>query len=171
MNVLHKCPPHLSDVATLPCEIQKSHFNSIIRSLNTLDYLRYLRRKQNATHLPIPPENVTTLTCAMQTFFIWLKVCCVLSNVGGFEKRQLWVGIGGCEKNRLWCVATGMSRKGCHSKCSEWPPSASIHASSLFRHCSVASCTTLCSNSARRNKPLLQLIRIADWFSIHALFL
>jgi len=70
MNVLHICPPHLSDVATLPCEIQKSHFNSIIRSLNTLDYLCYLRRKQNATHLPIPPENVTTLTCEMQTFFI-----------------------------------------------------------------------------------------------------
>jgi len=41
-------------------------------------------------------------------------------------------------KDRLWCVANGMSGKPCHSKCSEWPPSAWIDASSLFRHCSVA---------------------------------
>jgi len=25
MNILQTCPPHLSDVATLPWEIQKSH--------------------------------------------------------------------------------------------------------------------------------------------------
>jgi len=25
-EILHVCPPHLSDVATLPWEIQKSHF-------------------------------------------------------------------------------------------------------------------------------------------------
>jgi len=65
------------------------------------------------------------------------KVCCVLSNVGGSEESQ------------LWCVATGMSGKQCHSKCSEWPPSALVHDSSLFRHWSVAEYTTLCWNSAR----------------------
>ena len=26
MKILQVCPPHLSDVATLPWEIQKSHF-------------------------------------------------------------------------------------------------------------------------------------------------
>jgi len=26
MKILHICPPHLQDVATLPWEIQKSHF-------------------------------------------------------------------------------------------------------------------------------------------------
>jgi len=32
MNILHICPPHLSDVATLLWEIQKkSFFNSIIQ--------------------------------------------------------------------------------------------------------------------------------------------
>jgi len=30
MNTLHICPPHLSDVTTLPWEIQKSLFNIII---------------------------------------------------------------------------------------------------------------------------------------------
>ena len=64
MNILHICPPYLSDVATLPWEIQKSHFQ------RTSDYLRYLRRKQTVTHLSTPPENVTTLTCQMQNFFI-----------------------------------------------------------------------------------------------------
>ena len=37
------------------------------------------RRKQTVIHLPTTPENVTTLTCELQKFFVWLKVCCVLS--------------------------------------------------------------------------------------------
>ena len=30
MNILHICPPHLSDIATLPWEIQKSHFTTLL---------------------------------------------------------------------------------------------------------------------------------------------
>jgi len=30
MNTLHICPPHLSDVATLPWEIQKSHLSTLL---------------------------------------------------------------------------------------------------------------------------------------------
>jgi len=30
MNILQICPPHLSDVATLPWEIQKSHFSTLL---------------------------------------------------------------------------------------------------------------------------------------------
>jgi len=107
-------------------------------------YLCYLTRTQTVIHLPTPPENVTTLTCEMQNFCNWMKVCCVPSNIGGSEK------------NRLWCVSTEMSSKHLHSKCSKWPPSAWIHASSIFCHWSVAWYTTLCRNSARRNKPLPQ---------------
>jgi len=33
------------------------------------DYLAYLRRK-TVIHLPTPPENVTTLACELQNFFI-----------------------------------------------------------------------------------------------------
>jgi len=50
MNILQICPSHLSDVATLPLEIQKKiifqHYSSY-----TSDYLRYLRRKQIETVL------------------------------------------------------------------------------------------------------------------------
>jgi len=97
-----------------------------------------ISEKTKCNPLAHPPKNVTTLTCELQNFFIWLKVCCVLSNVGGSEENQLWVVISGSEKNWLWCVATGMSGNQCHRKCSEWPPSVLIHASSLFRHWSVA---------------------------------
>jgi len=38
--------------------------------MHTVNYLGYFRRKQIVVHLPTPPENVTTLTCEMQNFFI-----------------------------------------------------------------------------------------------------
>jgi len=59
------------------------------------------QKKKTVIHLPTAPENITTLTCELQNFFISLKVCCVLSNVGGSEESQLWVVISGSEKNRL----------------------------------------------------------------------
>ena len=81
-------------------EIQKSF--STVLFIHTSDYLHYLRRKQTVIHLPTPPENVITLTCEMQNFFIWLKVCYVLSNGGGSEESQLWVVTGGSKKNHLF---------------------------------------------------------------------
>ena len=47
MNNLQTCQPHLSDVATLPWEIQKKSFSTFL--FKTSDYLHYLRRKQIAT--------------------------------------------------------------------------------------------------------------------------
>ena len=113
MKILLICPPHLSDVATLPWEIQKKSF-SIVLFKHTSDYLWHLRRKQTVIHSPTPYENVTTLTCELQNFFIWLKVCCILSNVGGFEESQLWAAIGGSEKNccnvwQLECQASNVT--------------------------------------------------------------
>jgi len=51
MNILQICPSHLSDVATLPWEIQKSYFSIIFQHCYsyTSDYLRWLRRKGVAT--------------------------------------------------------------------------------------------------------------------------
>ena len=138
IKILQNCAPHLSDVATLPGESKKSLSTVGPIICTYFWFLHYRRRKQTVIHLPTPPENVTTLTCEMQNFFIWLKVCCILSSVGSSEESQLWVVIVGAEKNRLRCVAIGMSGKQCHSKCSEWPPSALIHASSLFQHWLVA---------------------------------
>jgi len=135
---------NLTGLSTSP--VRRSYFTlgnrkksfSTVLFIHTSDYLCYLRSKQTVLHLPTPPENVTTLTGELPNFFIWLKVCWVLSNAGNSEKSQLWVVVSGSEKNRLWCVATGLSCKQCHSKCSEWPPSALIYASSLLRHWSVA---------------------------------
>jgi len=69
----------------------------------------------------------------MQNFFIRLKVMLHSPNIDVSQKNQ------------LWCVATRMSGKQRHSKCSKWPPSARIHASSFFWHWSTA---TLCWKSA-----------------------
>jgi len=109
MKILQTCPPRLSDVATLPWEIQKSHFNSIIHIYFWL--FTQSQKKKNSNILVHP-----TWKCHHTNLWI---ICCVLSNIGGSEKSQLWIVISGSEKNRLWCVATGMSGKQCHSKCSE----------------------------------------------------
>jgi len=66
MKILQVCPSHLSDVDTLLWEIKKSF--STVLFIHTSDYLRYVRSKQTAIHLPTA-ENVTTLTCELQNFF------------------------------------------------------------------------------------------------------
>jgi len=43
MNTLQICPPHLSDVATVPWEIQKSFFNIIIHILQII----YIASEEN----------------------------------------------------------------------------------------------------------------------------
>jgi len=72
MNALHTCPPHLSDVAIVPWEIQKKSFSTVLFihtsdfTLSLNDYGLYKSTHSlTATHLPTPPENVTTLTCEM----------------------------------------------------------------------------------------------------------
>jgi len=67
MKILQIFLHQLSDIATLPWEIKKKLFSTIL-FIRTSDYFCYLRRKQTVIHLPIPPENVTTLTCELQTF-------------------------------------------------------------------------------------------------------
>jgi len=84
-------------------------FNSIIHTYFWLFTLSH--KKQTVIHLLTPPENVTTLTCELQNFFIWLKVCCVLSNVGGSEDSQLWLSSvtpkrTGCDEWQLEWQAT-----------------------------------------------------------------
>ena len=68
INSLYICPPHLYTVATLPWEIQKSNFSTVL-SIHA-DYLRYLRRKQTVTPLPITPEKCHPLPCKMHNIFI-----------------------------------------------------------------------------------------------------
>ena len=115
-------------------------FNSIIHTYFWLFTLSH--KKQTVIHLLTPPENVTTLTCELRNFFIWLKVCCVLSNVGGSEDSQCC----GCRRwlrKELVVMCGNWNGKQRHSKCSKWPSSAWIRASSLFRHLSLACCAEI----------------------------
>jgi len=54
-------PPHLSDIATVPWEIQKSHFQQYY---SYILLIIYIISQENT-----PPENVTTLTYKLQNFF------------------------------------------------------------------------------------------------------
>ena len=54
-------PPHLSDIATVPWEIQKSHFQQYY---SYILLIIYIISQENT-----PPENFTTLTYKLQIFF------------------------------------------------------------------------------------------------------
>jgi len=124
---LTDCPPCPSDVATVHWEIEKKVIFSII--IITYFWLVALSHKKTICN---PLAHCTwkchTLSCELQNCFICLKVCCVLSDVGGSEKSQLWVVVSGSEKNRLCWVATGMSGKQYHRF------TASVQSDHLLHH-------------------------------------
>jgi len=62
INNLYICSPHLYTVASLPWEIQKCHFSTVL-FIHTSGYLRYLKRKQTVTPLPNTPG-----TCMFHRF-------------------------------------------------------------------------------------------------------
>jgi len=99
-------------VATLPWEVQKSHFLQYYSYILLIIYVISDERNCNPLAHSTWKCHYTNLWNAK--LFVWLKACCIPSTVGGS-----WVGIDGSEKNWLWCVATGMSGKQRHSKCSK----------------------------------------------------
>jgi len=136
----------LTDVSTSPVRCshftfgnpKKVIFNSIIHTYFWLFLLSQKKTNCNPLAHPTWKCHHTNLWIA-KLFHLTEGLLRFFSNVGSSRKSQLWVIVSGSEKNPLWCVATGISDKQCHSKCSEWPPSALIHASSLFWHWSVHS--------------------------------
>jgi len=54
-ETLQICPPHLSDVATLPWEIQKSHFQQYNSYIFLIIYV-ISEKKQTLSHLPTSPD-------------------------------------------------------------------------------------------------------------------
>ena len=124
----------------LSWEIQKVIFTNIIHA-----YLLFTfspNKTNVVVNLPITPEKMSPhyhSCCGM--YIVSFQTLVAL------KRRVVLYGTSGCERSRLCCVATWMSGKQqCkhHSKCSTWPPSAWIHASSLFHHWLIASSTTLC---------------------------
>ena len=108
------CPPRLSDIATLPWEIQKKSFSTVLFIHNS-DYLCHLRRKQTVIHLLTPRENVITLTCELQNFFILLKVCCVFFQMLEAPERascglsSVALKRTGCDVWQLECLASNVT--------------------------------------------------------------
>ena len=79
---------HLPDVAIVPLEIKKVIISSIIYAYFWLFLISQKKTNCNPlSHLTRKKCHYTNLWIA--TFFIWLKICCVPSNVGGSESR-LW---------------------------------------------------------------------------------
>ena len=111
MTVLQICPPHLSDAATLPWEVKKVIFNSIIHTHFWLFMLSH--KKTNCNPLAHP-----TWKCHHTNLWITKLFHQTVGLLRSFrrwrlwkEPVKLWVVVGGSEKNRLWCVTVGMSGK------------------------------------------------------------
>ena len=90
-EILRKFDTKILQIVHLACHYTfgnpKKSF-SIVLFIYTSDYLRYLTRKQSVIrppHLKMSPHQL--VNC--ETFPIWLKVSCVLSDVGGSEKSHL----------------------------------------------------------------------------------
>ena len=126
-NNLYTCPPHLYTVATLPWEIQKTHFQQCHSYIYKYFRLFSLSQKKtncySLTHHTWKMSPHYFVKCT--TFSFDWRYVAFLQTLAALKSR-LWVGIGGSEKNRLWYVANGMSGKQHYSKCSKWPPSARI---------------------------------------------
>ena len=67
IDSLYICPPYLYTVATLPWEIQKSHYQWYYSYILQIIYC-YLRKKTLLPPYPPHLKNVTTLPCKMQNF-------------------------------------------------------------------------------------------------------
>jgi len=83
INNLYACPPYLYSVTTLPWELQKSHFSTVL-FIQALDYLRYLRR-----------NKLQLLYCSLSVYLLLftLHIICValwsvfISLVSYFQSR------------------------------------------------------------------------------------
>ena len=119
MKILQVCPPHLSDVATLPWEIQKSHCQQY--TVNS----QHLRRKKTAIHLPTPPENVTTLTCELQKLFHLTEGVAFFQTLKALMKRTSY-----------WLSSVALKRTGCdvwQLECQASSVTASVQSDHLLR--------------------------------------
>ena len=125
-EMLQICPPHLSDVSTLPRKIQKS---------------------------PCPPHlkmaSLKLVNC--ETFSSDWRYVAFFQTLEALKRAS--GGLSSVAMKRTGCDVWQLSGKQCHSKCSEWPPSALMHASNLISrivHHAVLKFSPCC------NKPLPQ---------------
>ena len=82
---MYICPPHLYTVATLPWDIQKSHFSTVL-FIYTSDYLRCLR-KTNCYPLPTIPEKCHLVKLQIFHLFIFSRVLSTIHDTDELQKR------------------------------------------------------------------------------------
>ena len=100
MNNLPICPPHLSDVATLPWEIQKSHFSTLL-----FIYLRIFTLPQKKT-------NSIFCTAALAVYLLLFSASCYLHSPGTASgaryRRSAYVDVDmlrhGLNFSTAWCT-------------------------------------------------------------------
>ena len=98
------CPPRLSDEATVPWEIEKVIFNGIIHTYFWLFTLFHKKTICNPLAHPTWKYHHTN----------WLKVCCVLSDVGGQKTASCGLSSvalkrTGCDEWQLECQASNVT--------------------------------------------------------------
>ena len=130
---------NLTDLSTSPVicshftlgDPKTPFFNSISHTCFWLSML-----SQKKTNLPTSPENVTTLWNSWNAKLFHLTEGFIRS----FKRWWHWKEpvVGWCQWLRKEPVATRDNWNVRHSKCSKQPPSSWIHASTLFRHWSIA---------------------------------
>jgi len=99
----------LSTVRCSHCTLgnPKKSFSTVL-FIHTSDYLRYLTRKQSVIHLPTPPENVTTLTCELQTFSSDWTFAAFFQTLEALKRASFWLSSVALKRTRcdVWQVHT-----------------------------------------------------------------
>ena len=99
----------LSTVRCSHCTLgnPKKSFSTVL-FIHTSDYLRYLTRKQSVIHLPTPPENVTTLTCELQTFSSDWTFAAFFQTQEALKRASFWLSSVALKRTRcdVWQVHT-----------------------------------------------------------------
>jgi len=132
MKILQICPPHLSDVATLPWEIQKSHFSTILSI-----YFRLFTLPQKKT-------NSNCCTAALTVYLLLFSTSYYLHSPSSTASRA--------RCRRSTCIDTGILRLAAAACCDmgwisaqrgvlcDWSVEACInteggHSEHLMRRC------------------------------------
>ena len=97
------CPARLYTVASLPWEIQKSYFSTVL-FIHTSDYLRYLRRKQTVTPLPTTSEKSPHCLVKCTNFHLFIFVRSVSSTDPPYGRVACMLLRHGLNFSRAWWI-------------------------------------------------------------------
>ena len=158
-NISQICPPHLRDVATLPWEFPKSHFQQYYSHILYFWLFTLSQKKTNCNPLAHHTWNVTTQACEMQKLFHLTE-----GLLRSFKCRWLWKEpVVMCGN---WNVSQAMSQQ--LFKATTFCMDACFRSFSPLINCTIHHVLLKFSPCAPSRCPNSQLVRFAVWYSIHA---